>query len=265
MPQPTYAIPSVFNTLDDLAFQDGRPVSAWTGRETTRNDRYLHAVLRRCFHNMAWDLEDIWTVQVHEWVTVAWIACHTTPRAANVTVRGRSLITSGYDVYVAVGTLARPYAWSPDAEINWATVTGTGAAQDWQITVPVRLNQPELIEVMLFCELNPSEAVDVNGDVLAMNSYQVESNAGQMAGIAVGWAIQLYDGAAASANEGALTSWHTIVTLNGDRATIQPPFQPWEQAAGDDESGRARWRARQIASCQMRSLAVDEDALTGQL
>ena len=260
MPVPAlldFDIPTAFNTLDEVAFGDGIPVSAALGRELQENDRFLAAVLVKNVVCKAWDMAAPYAVQYFGWVTVYEDVWRSTPGVQYVILRGRAIITAGYTVTFAMLTdevLARA-GLSTD-------IIGTGAEQDFEISSGrMRGGQESHLAVHAKCGLEPTGAADVTGAVTDVDDNRIES-AAAFGGVAVGWAIRLEEGGAPNRR---VSRWHTVVRkVSNSVLIVRPDWAAYENASGYDSSGAAQFRARQIARLDLLSLSIDEVPRTGQ-
>ena len=258
-----FTIPTAFNTLDDEPFDDGHPVSSWAGRELLHNDRGLHASLRRCLLNVGWDVANPLTYSWNAWARVAAAIGPTSPGQETVTVAIRCLITNNREVSWVVQT----YATRPgqrDVLPAWTTTTGTGAAQDVTITgVPVRAGAMEQVEVFALPRLLDVNTSDVIGDVVSIGVADLVSAGVQLAGVGVGWSIQVYD----QATGDNMSPWMPITGMqNNNQVFIFPGWPRWVSLNWwVDDSGAAKWRARPSAQLELYSVAIDEDELAGEL
>lgn len=260
MPGPVldFTIPSAFNTLDEDAYQDGRPLSAWLGRQLQRNDRFLAANLVQCSFQKAWDIRAPNTVLSLDWVTVGVAMWKTTPGVEAITVSGRALITNTYEVYFTANSRRFP-GMDGHGNVDLVTsVVGTGAAQSFSLAAAVFPGQDELVIIRARCLMESTGAADATGAVTDVDDNRIES-AAAFGGVSTGWAIRLENGA----NARPIGDWHSVVRKESDSVLIVwPPWGPNENASGYDLSGRAQFRARQVAQLDLRSLAIDEDELT---
>jgi len=264
MPLLDYAIPSVFNTLDDEPFDDGHPDSSWSGRERLHNERFLHAYARRCLLNRGWDVTNPLTYKHHVWARVAAAYGPTSPGQQTVTVALRCIISAaGRQVAWAVRShRTRTRQRGGDNWQTWTVTTGTGAAQDVTITgVEVEAGAQELVEVFALPLLRGDAAGDVTGAVSGVGPAEVTSTAADMAWIGKGWVIRIEDGASGE----ALSMWRPIwkVGPGNNKVWITPGWGEWpDLVAEEDDSGASVWRARPVAELELLSVAIDEDELT---
>ena len=257
MPVLDFAIPTAFNTLDEVAFGDGIPVSAALGRELQENDRFLAAVLVKNVVCHAWDVAAPYVDQYHGWVTIYEALWDSTPTVRTVRLRGRAIITNGYVVTFGLRTdVSRS---SHGALMN---VTGTGAEQDFEFTERIDGGVPSRLAVYAICRLEPTEAFDVTGAVSQATANIILSAAAAFGGVAAGWAIRLEEGVAPNR---PITNWHTVVRkVDNSTLIVRPNWSAYENASAFDSYGAAQFRARQISNLALLSLSVDEDPRTGQ-
>jgi len=263
MPQETYPI-RAYNTLDDEPFDDGHPMSSWAGREVVRNGRLIHAICRRNLLNKAYDLNRPYDLHDNRWTRIAIVPCEATPEVQTCTVRMRGVITLNRQVYFACQTRARFAQHGAGNFGRWTAITGTGLAQEWSITgTPLLAGQRDVVEVAAWCAMEPGNTLDVTGIVASTQPYGLTAVAPPgLAGVAVGWAIMIEE----PVRNQELTHWRTIVSISGAAARVFPGWSAYvDWATEHDGSAATQWRARPAASLHLRSIAIDEDELTGSL
>ncbi len=263
MPVFSYPIPAAVNTLDDLPFDDGHPVSSWALREVVHNDRAIHAYHRRCLTAHAWDLTSPFTQTALYWVRVAYWEGRTSPDQDTVTVSMRGIVTNGRIMAVAINTRARRRQEQHENLANWGVWVGNGAVQNVEFAgIEVLPGTWETIEVLTASGLQGSVSADVTGTVETIENNAIVVDAGGFAGVTTGFALRIEEPAS---NE-PLTDWRQIVRVNAnDKRTVYPAFGEHDQGLEEVGSAATVWRARPVAQMQLRSLSIDEDELTGNL
>lgn len=263
MPIGDYAIPAAFNTLDDQPFDDGHPLSSWAAREVLHNDRLLHATLDACHHAKAWDLTHPYIHKGAYWTRLVTHAGFITPGRRSLTVRFRGTISNGIPALFVVITTAHQGRERSEGFNGWTEVVGTGVVANWEITgIPIEGGRPDFIEVLCKSGVITGTGADVTGALTSIRGSSWNS-AAAFVGVDRGWLIRAEDAASGT----PLTRWFTIVNKVSDSAlTTRPGTDGWFDIASDlYESGAVNFRARESASITMRSVTIDEDALTGEL
>lgn len=266
---PRLTIPTVVNAIDELAYGSnaGYPTHAALGRQLARNDRTLHANLRRPLLGQAFPLNQTLAVPAAGFLNGAlfgpWdVECTPGIRAGSWRIRA-VLQASATLIFVPFVEGLWPFAGKSDLNaLQDALTDGGGAAETvyGPYSIPLR-EGPLRVGFVLYSGLVGT--ADTTGAVLEWGPNFVRAAGATFAGLGdpTLTAIRLADGAGSP-----ITGYSDIVAVEGrvaanDTAIVYPPFpvDVWPLQAV------ARYGYRAITKGDIYSVMLRETPLSGNL
>ena len=264
------AIPAAFNSLDEDCYANaaGAPTHAALGRQIARNDRLLHANLRRTLVDEAWPVASPPKLCRYHGVRIGPYPAPTTPgvKAGEWRLRIKPEANAVLSFIPWVDPdMPYPGAWQ-GMPGGYTHTDGGGAAEATvgPFTVPLRSQfAPPLMSGVVVVSHLVAGSPTV-GSVKSYTADQIQSTAGSFNALASPTCrvIRLSNSATGEVYAG----WRDIVDVRtidnaGDVAGIWPPLGPADRGAGPN----LQWEMRSIWSGALYTASFREKPLTGSL